>query len=160
MSKLNRYISLEMVFAILLIVAFFLPWLDWGLLKKTGWDIPGFQQGVTKTTNFIKFFSKNKESEYTAYVIFSIPFLSVIVCLLCIWLKQKAARFFLLITGVLGIVISLNLFYKLPKAGSGVYLLCGVSVLSVIYCILMLRKSKKKEEIVDIDKSENIDADI
>jgi O-antigen/teichoic acid export membrane protein len=148
------------VFAILLIVAFFLPWLDWGLLKKTGWDIPGFQQGMTKTTNFIKFFSKNKESEYTAYVVFSIPFLSVIVCLLWIWLKQKAARFFLLITGILGIAISINLFYKLPKAGSGVYLLCVVSVLSVIYCILMLRKRKKKEEIIDVDKSEYIDAEI
>ena len=157
MHKLNRYISIEMVFAILLIVSFFLPWLDLGLLKKTGWDIPGFQQGVTKTTNFIKFFSKNKESEYTAYVIFSIPFLSVVVCLLWIWLKQKAARFFLLIAGILGIAISLNLFYKLPKAGSGVYLLCAVSALSVIYCILMLRKRKNKE---DINRSEYIDAEI
>lgn len=149
-----------MIFAILLIVAFFLPWLDWGPLKKTGWDIPGFQQGVTKVTNFVKFFSKNKESEYTAYVVFSIPFLSVIVCLLWIWLKQKAARVFLLITGILGFAISLNLFYKLPKAGSGVYLLCGVSALSVLYCILMLRKRKKTDEITDIDKSENIDTEI
>lgn len=154
MNKLNRYFSIELVFAILLIVAFFLPWLDWGLLRKTGWDIPGFQQGMTQTTNFIKFFSKNKESEYTAYVVFSIPFLSVIVCLLWIWMKEKAARIFLLITGILGIAISLNLFYKLPKAGSGVYLLCAVSTLSVIYCILILRKRKTKEEIADVDKSE------
>ncbi|GAB6008735.1 hypothetical protein [Dysgonomonas reticulitermitis] len=160
MHKLNRYISIEMVFAILLIIAFFLPWLDWGLLKKTGWDIPGFQQGVTKTTNFIKFFSKNKESEYTAYVVFSIPFLSVIVCLLWIWLKRKAARFFLLITGILGVAISINLFYKLPKAGSGVYLLCGVSVLSVIYCISMLRKKKKPEEVTDGDGSDGTNVEV
>ncbi len=154
MNKLNRYFSIELVFAILLIVAFFLPWLDWGLLRKTGWDIPGFQQGVTKTTNFINFFSKNKESEYTAYVVFSIPFLSVIICLLWMWMKEKAARIFLLITGVIGVAVSINLFYKLPKAESGVYLLCAVSALSVIYCTLILRKRKKKEEIVDVDKSE------
>lgn len=143
MDKLNRFISLELLFAILLIVAFFMPWLDYGLLTKTGWEIPGFQKGVVKVSNFVNIFSKNKESEYTAYAVFSIPVLSALVCLLWIWTKRKAARVFLFITGIVGVGISLNLFYKLPKAGSGVYLLCGVSLLSILYCFFILKKKKE-----------------
>lgn len=150
MGKLNRFISLEMILAILLIVSFFLPWLDWGLIKKIGWDIPDFQKTITKTTNFFKVFSKNKEWEYTTYVVFTIPFLSALVCLSWIWAKRRTARALLLITGIIAFVVSLNLFYKLPKAGSGVYLLCGTSVVSIIYCLFMLRKKKIKEEITDI----------
>lgn len=145
MNKLNKFISLELLFAILLIAAFFMPWLDYGLLKKTGWEIPGFQKGIVKVSNFVNIFSKEKESEYTAYAVFSIPVLSALVCLLWIWAKQRAARVFLFITGLVGFAISLNLFYKLPKAGSGVYLLCGVSLLSMIYCFFMLKRKKKKD---------------
>jgi len=151
MGRLNRYISFEMILAALLIAAFFLPWLDWGPIKKIGWDIPDFQKTITKTTNFFKFFSKNKEWEYTTHVVFAIPGLSVLVCLLWIWAKRKAARVFLLITGIVGFIVSLNLFYKLPKAGSGVYLLCGASVAAVVYCIFILRRKKKIEEVEEED---------
>lgn len=156
MAKINRYISIEMILAILLIAAFFLPWLDWGILKKTGWDIPGFQKGITKTTNFFKFFSKNKEFEHTAYAVYIVPIFSVFVFLLWVWLKQKTARVLLFITGIIGIVLSINLFYSLPKAGNGVYLLCGTSIFAVVYLlfVFMRKKKAKNEELLDTPPDE------
>ena len=60
MEKKNRYLSFELIFALLFIIAFFLPWLDkWGV-KIVGWDVPDLQKKITKATNFIKIFSKNK----------------------------------------------------------------------------------------------------
>lgn len=146
MNKLNRYISFELLFCILFIVAFSLPWLDMGLIKIVGWDIPDIQKKLTRLTNF---FSHNKESKYTTYVVYLIPLFSIITSILWIKMKQKTARILLLITGILGIVVSFNLFYKLPKPGSGVYLLTATSFLSVIYLYFTLRKKKTITEPID-----------
>ncbi|MDU1892311.1 MAG: hypothetical protein E6767_16625 [Dysgonomonas sp.] len=145
MEKLNRYLSFELLFALLFIVAFSLPWLDMGLIKAVGWDIPGIQKKMAQVTNIFKIFSKNKESLYFAYVVYLIPLLSIVVISLWILLKQKAGRVVLMITGIFGFIVSLNLFYKLPKAGSGVYLLCATSILSIIYLIIVFRRKKKVE---------------
>lgn len=146
MEKINRYISFELLFCILFIVAFSLPWLDMGLVKIVGWDIPDIQKKLTKVTNF---FSRNKQSVYTTYAVYLIPLFSIIVAILWVALKQKTARVLLLITGILGFVVSLNLFYKLPKAGSGVYLLTGTSIFTILYLIFALRKKKDKAELID-----------
>ncbi len=61
-----------------------------------------------------------------------------------------------MITGVFAFIISLVLFYKLPKSGSGVYLLCGTSVLSIIYLIIAFRR-KNTEILTEIN---NISAEI
>lgn len=145
MEKLNKYLSFELLLALLFIIAFFLPWLDMGMIKIVGWDIPDIQKKMTKVTNFFKFFSKNKESVYFAYVVYLIPLLSVFVISLWILLKQKAGRVLLMVTGIFAFVVSLNLFYKLPKAGSGVYLLCAASVITIIYLIIVFRRKKKVE---------------
>jgi len=148
--KTNRYLSFELFLALLLIIAFFLPWLDWGLIKVVGWDIPDLQKKMTKATNFFKFFSKNKESEYTAYVVYFIPLFSIIIMSSWLLLKQKFSRILLMFTAVFALLVSFNLFYKLPKAGSGVYLLCGASIVTIVYLIIAFsRKKKIPEELID-----------
>ncbi len=146
MEKLNRYISFELLFCILFIIAFSLPWLDMGLVKIVGWDIPDIQKKLTKVTNF---FSRNKESIYTTYVVYLIPLFSIITVILWISLKKKTARALLFFTGILGFIVSLNLFYKLPKAGSGVYLLTGTSILTILYLIFVLRRKKDKTDLIE-----------
>ncbi len=153
MEKLNRYLSFELLFAILFVIAFSLPWLDMGMIKIVGWDIPDIQKKLTKVTNF---FSKNKESVYTTYAVYLIPIFSIISGILWLSLKKKASRVVLMITGVFAFIISLVLFYKLPKSGSGVYLLCGTSVLSIIYLIIAFRR-KNTEILTEIN---NISAEI
>ncbi len=153
MEKLNRYLSFELLFAILFVIAFSLPWLDMGMIKIIGWDIPDIQKKLTKVTNF---FSKNKESVYTTYAVYLIPIFSIISGILWLSLKKKASRVVLMITGVFAFIISLVLFYKLPKSGSGVYLLCGTSVLSIIYLIIAFRR-KNTEILTEIN---NISAEI
>ncbi|WP_236264230.1 hypothetical protein [Dysgonomonas sp. Marseille-P4677] len=117
-----------------------------GLVKIVGWDIPDIQKKLTKVTNF---FSRNKESVYTTYAVYLIPLFSIIIAILWISLKKRTARVLLFITGILGFVVSLNLFYKLPKAGSGVYLLTATSILTILYLLIALRKKKDKVELID-----------
>ncbi|MDR1714944.1 MAG: hypothetical protein LBS20_03785 [Prevotella sp.] len=152
MDKLNRYISFELLFALLFIIAFSLPWLDMGLVKIVGWDIPDIQKKVTKVTNF---FSRNKESVYTTYVVYLVPLLSIFSAVSWLSLKKKSARVLLMIAGILAFVVSLNLFYKLPKYGSGVYLLFATSILSVVYLIIIFRKKKVKPVIDDNNLFDN-----
>mgnify|MGYP001754629123 CR=1 FL=1 len=152
MDKLNRYISFELLFALLFILAFSLPWLDMGLVKIVGWDIPDIQKKVTKVTNF---FSRNKESVYTTYVVYLVPLLSIFSAVLWLSLKKKSARILLMAAGILAFVVSLNLFYKLPKYGSGVYLLFATSILSVAYLIIIFRKKKVKPTIEDDNLLDN-----
>lgn len=152
MDKLNRYISFELLFALLFIIAFSLPWLDMGLVKIVGWDIPDIQKKVTKVTNF---FSRNKESVYTTYIVYLVPLLSIFSAVSWLSLKKKSARVLLMIAGILAFVVSLNLFYKLPKYGSGVYLLFATSILSVVYLIIIFRKKKVKPVIDDNNLFDN-----
>ncbi len=86
MEKLNRYLSFELLFAILFVIAFSLPWLDMGMIKIVGWDIPDIQKKLTKVTNF---FSKNKESVYTTYAVYLIPIFSIISGILWLSLKKR-----------------------------------------------------------------------
>lgn len=152
MEKQNRFLSFELLLALLFIIAFFLPWLDWGIMKVVGWDIPELQKKMTKVTNFFKFFSKNKDWIYTTHVVYVIPLLSIVVMAFWMMLKKKTARVFLMTTGIFAFVVCLNLFYKLPKAGSGVYLLTACSVVSIVYLIIVFCRKKKKEpeaELID-----------
>lgn len=155
----NRFVSFDLILALLFIVAFFLPWLDmWGI-KIIGWDIPELQKRMTKVTNLFKFFSKNKDWLYSTHIVYIIPLLSVISMLLWVFLKQKSSRVILLVTGIFGLVVTANLFYKLPKAGSGVYLLGITSVISIFYAIIVLKRKKKvviSESVIDIPE-EDID---
>ncbi len=121
-----------------------------GLVKVVGWDIPDIQKKMTKVTNFFKFFSKNKESVYTTYIIYLIPLFSFIVMSLWLLAKPRIARILLMVTGFFALIVSFNLFYKLPKIGSGVYLLCGASVVTIVYLIIIFRRNKKrKAQLID-----------
>lgn len=162
MEKQNRFLSFELLLAILFIIAFFLPWLDWGMLKVVGWDIPDLQKKMTKVTNFFKLFSKNKDWIYSTHVVYIIPLLSIVVMAFWMMLKKKTSRVLLMITGVFGLIVSLNLFYKLPKAGSGVYLLTACSIVSIVYLIIIFCRKKKGEpetELIDTPP-EDIDVNV
>lgn len=147
MIKKNRFFSFELLLAVLLIVAFFLPWLDmWGI-KVSGWDIPELQKKMTKVTNFFKFFSK-KDWVYSTHVVYLIPVLSSLVILFWLFLRVRFARILLMITGIFSAIVTVNLFYKLPKAGTGVYLLAATTIVIIIYSIIIFRRKKKVEEIL------------
>lgn len=150
MEKQNRFLSFELLLALLFIIAFFLPWLDWGMVKVVGWDIPELQKKLIKVSNFFKFFSKNKDWIYSTHVVYIIPLLSFSVIILWIFLKQRASRIFLMVTGVFGIIVSINLLYKLPKAGSGVYLLTASSIVSIIYVLFVFFRKKKKDNKLEL----------
>lgn len=150
MNKHNRYFSFELLFALLFIIAFFLPWLDWKMVKVVGWDIPDLQKKMTQISNFFKFFSKNKDWVYSTHVVYLIPFFSAIVISLWLMVRPKLGRILLFITSIFSLIVSLNLFYKLPKAGSGVYLLCGASILSIIYLLYIFSQRKKaRTELIE-----------
>lgn len=141
MDKINRFFSVEIVLALLLIIAYFLPWADLGVIKFTGWEIPKLQKTMTQVTNF---FSRNKSSVYTAYAIFIIPILSSLVIVLWIMLKKRMSRILLFLTSLIGIPLSIYLFFNLPKHGStGMYLLGLSSLISVAY-LIQLRKRRRR----------------
>lgn len=139
MEKLNRYLSFELLFALLFIIAFFLPWVDMGLLKIIGWDIPSWKKTITKFSNFV---SRNKTSIYQAYIVYLIPVFSILVMTLWVTLKQKMARILLACTGIFTFALSIYLYFSVPKAGSGIYLLFVSSLLSIIYLYFIFRKKK------------------
>lgn len=150
MEKHNRFLSFELLFALLLIIAFFLPWLDWKMIKVVGWDIPDLQKKMTQVTNFFKFFSKNKDWVYSTHIVYLVPLFSIMVISLWLMVRPKLARILLFITSIFSFIVSLNLFYKLPKSGSGVYLLCGTSVIAIIYLIYIFSQRKKaKTELIE-----------
>lgn len=144
MNKINRFFSVEVVLALLLIIAYFLPWADLGVVKFTGWEIPKLQKTMTQVTNF---FSRNKSSVYTAYAIFLIPILSTLVIASWIMLKRQISRVLLFITSLIGIPLSVYLFFNLPKHGStGMYLLGLSSLISVIYFVQLRKKKNRADE--------------
>lgn len=63
-------------------------------------------------------------------------------------LEEKDITDIVLIAGIFSVVVVINLFMKLPKAGSGVYLLAITSLISIIYSFIVLRK-KKEERVID-----------
>lgn len=150
MEKQNRFLSFELLLALLFIIAFFLPWLDWGMVKIVGWDIPELQKKLTKVTNLFKLFSKNKDWIYSTHVVYIIPLLSLSVITLWMLMKKRTSRIFLMVTGIFGLIVSLNLFYKLPKAGSGVYLLTASSIVSIVYLILIFFRKRKKDHELNL----------
>lgn len=146
MNKINRFISIEVILALLIIVAYFLPWIDFGIVKQIGWEIPKLQKKITQASNL---FSRNKSFIYTSYAILLLPLISVIIIALWGMLKHKAARALLFISGILGTALAIYLFFSLPKHGSsGVYLLFLASSLSAIYCII-IRKRERRIKNVD-----------
>lgn len=153
MNKINRFVSIEIILALLIIIAFFLPWIDLGIIKMTGWEIPNLQKKITQVGNF---FSRNKSSIYTSYAIFFLPLLSAGIIALWILAKEKLAQILLFINGILGTTLSVYLFFSLPKRGStGIYLLFLASLLAVIYAVFLYRK-KRKACLIEEDTSENI----
>lgn len=140
MQKLNRYLSFELLFSLLFIIAFFLPWVDMGLVKIIGWDIPSLQKKMTQVTNF---FSRNKSFIYQAYAVYLIPLFSILVMVFWLMLKQKLARVLITVTSVYTFALSIYLFYSVPKAGSGIYLLSGSSLLCLVYLFFIFRKKKE-----------------
>ena len=78
------------------------------------------------------------------------PLFSVITIGFWIMLRQKTAMVLLLIPSIFAFIVSLNLFYKLPGAGSGVYLLCAASILSIIYLVVVFRSKKEnKKDLIE-----------
>lgn len=144
MNKINRFVSIEIILALLIIIAYFLPWIDLGIVKQTGWEIPRLQKTVTQVGNF---FSRNKSSVYTTYAIFAIPALSAMVIALWIIVKPRIARAILFLTGIFGTILPIYLYFNLPKHGStGVYLLFAASLLSVVYLYFTFRRKRKVQD--------------
>lgn len=146
--KTNKYLSFELIFALLFIIAFFLPWVDMGLIKIIGWDLPSVQKTMTKIGNL---FSRNKTSIYTTYTIYGIPMLSLLSIISYFLGKQKISRILLLLSSISAFILSIYLFFKVPKADSGIYVLCISSFISLFYLFFSKRNNfdKEKENIID-----------
>lgn len=142
MSKINRFISVEIVLAILFVVVYFLPWYDWGILNYSGWGISGVQEKLVRWSNF---FSRNKSFVYTHYIIYLIPIFSVLTIALWLWGKKNLARLVLILNSVFGILLFLYLLVNLSgKTGIGVYFLCAISVITLFYLFYIRKKIRQK----------------
>lgn len=142
MEKLKRFISAEIVLALLMIICYFLPWVDFGIFKITGWEIPTMK--LIKIMDKVgDLFSKQQSNPYKYHVIYIIPSLSILSALFWILVKKKVSRILLFINGIVGIGLSLYFFITMSNIGKGIYLLLLISIISVVYTIFQLKKSKK-----------------
>lgn len=149
MNKITRFLSIELVLTLLILLAFSLPWLDMGfVLKMNGWQIPELKTKITKVANF---FSSNKSFLYTTHAVYIIPILSIGATLFAAYAKPKTGRMVMAIACIFASIISIMLKLQLPKAGTGVYLLGAVGLIGLAYVALAFYFGKKKEVAIDND---------
>ena len=159
-SKSSVWLRFEWVIIVLIVLSFFLSWINWGKLHYLGIDIPFMYRKTTNISNTILFFLK-KDSPHLAFYIFAVPILSVLSTLFIFRKKYKAANAILLITSILGFCLSLYMYYyfissklfKLKNAGVGIHLLCAISFIGIFYSIIVL--SRKRSENISVIEEKN-----
>ncbi|MFV0467630.1 MAG: hypothetical protein ACK5MK_01750 [Dysgonomonas sp.] len=152
----KKSIAIQIVFAILFIVAFFMPWIDKSILSLkisfTGLNVPSLNETLTKMTNVMYTFSPSKKSSVKlGYVLYLVPFLSVLaVALAFVWKQKSLSKYILLVAAFLGFIFAIYVGYSIVSAlgfssiGTGVYLLflSSVAYIGLFFSPLMKRARK------------------
>lgn len=142
MEKLKRFVSIEIVLALLIIICYFLPWVDFGIFKITGWEIPTMK--LIKIMNKVgDLFSKEQTNPYQYHVIYIIPLLSILSAIFWVLLKKKISRILLCIDGIVGAALSIYFFITMSHIGKGIYLLLVFSIISIVYTIFQFKRTQK-----------------
>lgn len=161
-SRLSALLCFDTLIVILIIVAFSLNWIHLGkILNVSGWGLPDLYRKSTNVSNTILFFAK-KDSPHLAKFIYIVPILGILSTIFRYYLKRQAARLFLLLTCIFGIIVSLYMYYyflsskmfKLSNAGIGIHLLLGISVAGILYIIMYSGKPKNIE--VPVQTGDNL----
>lgn len=144
----------EWLVIIFIVAAFLLPWISWGKIVYTGFDIPFIYKKTTKISNTVLFFLK-KESVYLAFYIYLVPVLSILAALFIYKKKIQTANVFLLLSSLFGFALSLYMYYyllssklfKLSHSGVGLHILCVVSFIGIIYTARQAFKKKSRIQL-------------
>ena len=126
----------EIIAAIVIVVAFFLPWVSFGgLISLSGYELPNFASAMGELGNA---FSEDKKTttDYTLYIVYLVPLLSLAVLL--IDYLDKPIKIICLIASSLNIV---GFIYAIFQGGGeiGIY---GVGLwITLLASIAMLLAS-------------------
>lgn len=150
---MRKKFRFEWLLVLFIIISFLLPWISWGKLLYTGFDIPFIYKKTTKISNTVLFFMK-KDSVYLAFYIYLVPVLSVLSALFLMKSRIKTSNLFLFLSSLFGFALSMYMYYylmnsklfKLSHAGVGLHLLCVVSFIGVFYSAIILCKKKKETD--------------
>lgn len=146
----------ETVLALLIFVAYSLVWITKKhIITLTGWGIPFLYKKTTIISNTVFFFMQ-KDSPLTGFALYIVPLLALLAFLFVLVRKYRPANFLLLISTVVGLIISLYVYYYLmtttmlglSNAGAGVHLLAVTSLVGIVYCWVNIRKAKDEEGAV------------
>lgn len=155
-KKLYNYPLVYLIIATI-IVAYLLPWISWGILSISGFELPFTYKKVTNISNKILFFSK-KECIYTAFYIYSVPILAILSGILLFVGKKILSKILLFICIVNGLIISFYMYFyvatssflRLKNGGLGLYLLLIGTVLGIYYFISIWKTHYRKQETQDL----------
>lgn len=149
MLKIIYNCRIEYLIIIILIIAYFLPWISWNMLSISGFDLPFMYKKMTNISNKIHFYSK-KEFLYTAFYLYSVPILAISSGLSLFMNKTVLSKILLFIGVVNGVIVSLYMcFYlttssvlKMRNGGLGLCLLFICSSCGIYYLIFSYRKNR------------------
>lgn len=139
--------SIEFLFIILIIIAYILPWISWGKLIVSGFDLPFFYKKMTNISNTILFFSK-KEFVYTAFYLYSVPMLAVLFGWFSFKKKYVTSLILLFLVSLNALFISLYMYFylinssvlKFKNGSLGLHLLTITSLFGLYYTLFKLRQ--------------------
>lgn len=141
-----RLKKLESIFAIILLIAFFLPWTTFGgLITVTGYNFPIAMHGFSSLASA---FDKDKEVTIQIYyfMVYLIPILAITI--LAMDLKGGNTKIISIITGSLLIITFLKISSGrdlFTSMGIGAYLtiIAAIGLLLVAFNVINLDKKKR-----------------
>lgn len=141
---------IQCICCIILIVSFFLSWIDMGIISFTGIKIPHLNEILTKTSNvFYVFTPSKKSSTQIGYVLYLIPILSFISLILLFSLRKSVvSKYILLLTCILGAIFAIYVDVRIMASlkfsnigvGSHLLLLTCITYILLFFSSLMRRK--------------------
>lgn len=139
----SRFIR-EIIFAVLLFVSFFLPWISWNLISFSGYQITDISRGLSDIGDTFKLDSINnyKGTIYLAYSLYLIPILSVATIIVgLIGYNPKTVGTFAGLYPLIALIYCLVQYGNIFKmAGIGIY---ATIISSVLLLYSSLTSTKK-----------------
>jgi len=153
------FLILRVCCIISIIVSFFLPWIDKGILSVSGINLPKLNETLTKATNLLYVFTPSKKSmPEIGYVLYVVPLLSIVSLLL---IRTTFSNYLLLVASLAGLAAGIYLFktiagiFSVSGVGTGIYVLLITSGIYIsLFFGLRFRKRKKEFEEYSSDSGE------
>ena len=136
--------KIENICAIVLLVAFFLPWLSiGGLISFSGYQLPNAAQGLNALAS--AFSESEPETNYAAYLVYLVPLVAIAV-LAADYLKsdEKTTRIISIVAGVIpvgGFIYAVTqVEFSALAIGAFLTFLSGVGILLATFGVVKIPK--------------------